>query len=150
MTPAASSWCVVRLGSDLYALDVAVVGEVLPASSPVPLPRCPAGVLGLISRRGQPLAVVDPWLLLDLSRPVGAPPAQLLVLRTATTLAALPVDACAGVVAAPPGTFRPVARSGEPPWVAGFQPLTSGEVATVIATAELLRRLDRLRFAAAA
>ncbi len=144
------SWCVVRLGTDLLAFEVGIVGEVLPAAPVTILPRCPAGVLGLISRRGQPLAVVDSRRLFDLP-PVAMGSSPLLVLRTAVTLAALPIDACAGVLAGDPATYRPAARTaGEPPWVAGFQPLPGLGIATVVGTADLLRRLDRLRFATAA
>lgn len=141
---ASTTWCVFRLGGSSYALDIGLVGEVLPAGTPTPLPRSPAGIAGLVNLRGRPLAVVDPWQLLDLERPAGQQAAQVLVLRTAVDLAALPVDACAGVITAM-SALLPADRDAHPPWVAGFLPLADGTLAAVIAGPELLRRLDRLR-----
>ena len=144
MTITATTWCVFRLGGSSYALDIGLVGEVLPAAAPTPLPRSPAGIAGLVNLRGRPLAVVDPWQLFDLQRPAGQQPTQVLVLRTAVDLAALPVDACAGVITAT-SALLPADRDAHPPWVAGFLPLADGALAAVIAGPELLRRLDRLR-----
>ena len=141
--------CVVRRGDACLAVEVALVGEVVPLTTVVPLARCPAAVLGLTELRGQPLAVVDVAQLLGLPRPAaGDPPARhLLVLRTGVRLAGLPIDHCDGVLTADPEGFRQVSRHGEPSWVAGFQAFPSrGLLATVIASADLLARLGRLRF----
>jgi len=48
-----------RIGPDHYALDTAEVAEVLPLRATKQIPGAPAWVCGLMSRRGQPVPVID-------------------------------------------------------------------------------------------
>lgn len=143
----AGTLCVVRIGDACLALDVALVGEVVPLPAVTPLPRCPAPVLGIAELRGQPLAVVDAAQVLELQA-AGAAPRHLLVLRTDVRLAGIPIDACDGVLTAAASDFRHATRHAEPSWIAGFQafPARGDLLATVIDSADLLARLGRLRF----
>jgi purine-binding chemotaxis protein CheW len=139
--------CVIRIGDACLAIDVALVGEVVPLERITPLPRCPAQVVGLTELRGQPLAVVDLAQLLELPAPAQTQ-RQLLVLRTDVRLAGLPIDGCEGILAAAPGEFRHATRHAEPSWVAGFQGFKARPdlLATIIDSTDLLARLSRLRF----
>ena len=143
------SLCVFSHHGSRYALDVALVGEVLDTGNITPLPRCPLAVLGLVSLRGRPLAVVDSARLLDLPAHLDGPGGRLLVIRTPARLAGLTVDHCDGVLAADPARFSAANRLIEPPWVAGFQRFPGLPTATVINGPELVARLDHLRFSTA-
>lgn len=141
--------CVFMLHESCLALDVSLAGEVIPAETPTTLPRCPAAVLGLINLRGQALAAIDLSTVLEL--PPGSanqPMTQMLVLRTTTRLAAMPISNFIGVLPADPAGFRAANRSAEPAYIAGFQTFATrpGLVATLLESNELLARLDRLRF----
>ncbi|MBP0495013.1 chemotaxis protein CheW [Pararoseomonas indoligenes] len=57
-----------RLGEEIFAIEAAQVGEVLPMVQVTPLARAPRGVAGLINHRGTPVPVVDLGLL-ALGRP---------------------------------------------------------------------------------
>lgn len=48
-----------RIGPDHYALDTAEVAEVLPLGATKQIPGAPAWVCGLMTRRGQPVPVID-------------------------------------------------------------------------------------------
>lgn len=48
-----------QLGTDLYAIDVAHIVEVLPMVELKPLPRAPAGVAGVFNHRGAPTIALD-------------------------------------------------------------------------------------------
>jgi chemotaxis signal transduction protein len=142
-----TSVCVFSLPDGIYALDVALVGEVVPATPPVPLPRCPPAVLGLAELRGQALAHVDLGRLLDLPD-TDATPAHLLVLRRERPLAVVPIQGFTGVLPADPALRRAPNRQAERPWIAGFQEFTAhpGLTATLIDSDALLDRFDTLRF----
>ena len=53
-----------ELGSDRYALDTAVIAEVLPLVDLKGLPHAPDGVAGLLNYRGRPVPVIDLTLLM--------------------------------------------------------------------------------------
>ena len=56
------------LGSDLYAIELPVVREVVPAPRLTPLPGAPAGVLGVFSLRGEVVPALDTAVLLGVGR----------------------------------------------------------------------------------
>ncbi len=66
-----------RLGHDHYALDATAVAEVLPLSALKQIPGSPAWVAGVLSRRGQPVPVIDLCALAT-----GVPAAQRTSTRT--------------------------------------------------------------------
>jgi chemotaxis signal transduction protein len=144
--------CLVWLGAGCFAFDVGLVGEVRVLDGVTPLPRCPAAVLGIANLRGQALAVIDTALLLGLpgERVAPAPRPRVLVLRPAArgaSLAGLVIRGAAGVHDRAALGFRAGDRAIEPPVVAGFLtvPEHPGLVATLVASSELLARLDALR-----
>ena len=47
------------IGPDYYALDSAEVAEVLPLTATKQIPGAPAWVCGLMTRRGEPIPVID-------------------------------------------------------------------------------------------
>ena len=144
--------CLVWLGAGCFAFDVGLVGEVRVLDGVTPLPRCPAAVLGIANLRGQALAVIDTAQLLGLpdERVAPEPRARVLVLRPAArgaSLAGLVIRGVAGVHDRAALGFRAGDRALEPPFVAGFLtvPEHPGLVATLVASGELLARLDALR-----
>ena len=61
-------YLLVRLGADRYAIEIAVVEEVVPLVRLKALPGAPAGVAGIMNYRNEPVPVVD-LSLLALSTP---------------------------------------------------------------------------------
>jgi len=57
----------VRVGEQLFALDIGVLREIRGWSTSTPLPQAPAYVLGMINLRGQVLPVLDLALRLGLA-----------------------------------------------------------------------------------
>lgn len=51
--------CVVRIGSETYAVDLKRVDEILPVPQLTPLPRAPRFLEGVVRLRGDVLPVVD-------------------------------------------------------------------------------------------
>lgn len=140
--------CVFHLAASTWAIDVALVAEVVPPQEPRFLPQLPPAILGLISLRGQALAVVDLAAVLGIAGPV-RPPRHFLVLGGRNRLAVAPIAGLVGVLRAEPAAFAPAEGHAEPVHVAGFQTYAGhpGVTATVIDSTELLSRLDALKAA---
>lgn len=138
--------CVFHLAGGCWALDVALVAEVVPPQEPRRLPLLPPAVLGLVLLRGQALAAIDLATLLGLAAPA-KPPRHLLILGQRSRLAAAPIAGLVGVLRAEPGGFTPAERHAEPAPVAGFQtyPGHPGISAALIDSGELLARIDALK-----
>lgn len=51
--------CVVRIGSESYAIDLKRIDEILPVPGLTPMPRAPAFLEGVVRLRGDVLPVVD-------------------------------------------------------------------------------------------
>lgn len=102
------------LGGEEYAVAIGDVREVLKAPPITEVPRAPADVVGVVTVRGEVVAVFDPRRRLGLS---GAPPegARLVVVDAGEGPCALLVDRVASVVRLPAGRIEPcpegVARS---------------------------------------
>lgn len=61
------------LASDLYALELQSVREVVPAPALTPLPGAPDAVLGIFSLRGDVIPALDTAFLLGLGRLASSP-----------------------------------------------------------------------------
>jgi purine-binding chemotaxis protein CheW len=85
----------VHLGSESYALPVAMVREVGRLGDVAQLPGAPASVLGLYNLHGSVIPVIDLARLLGLPR--GAPAQKIVVAEHAGRLAGLAVEAITGV-----------------------------------------------------
>ena len=59
-------WCSFRLAHECFAVESAVVVEVMRCRRPTPVPLAARGVLGLVQIRGRIVPVVDPGELLGL------------------------------------------------------------------------------------
>ena len=106
---------VVRIADERFAVDAALVEEVVDGVRPRPLPGLPAHSRGVLEHRGEWLPAIDPAPLLEVERD-GEVPTAALILRRGPVRFALSVDAVLRV------TERPRAIAGSAPfaeWDAG-------------------------------
>lgn len=128
-----------------FALDVAVVREVVPVEKLLPVPRAPAPIIGAFALRGATLALVDARILFGLD--LGGKPVMALILaRGHRTLCALTIDRVLGVVPFAEANFTPAVRGREPPQVAGFMSDERGGLLTILDTSTIVRSIERLKF----
>jgi purine-binding chemotaxis protein CheW len=96
------------LGREEYAIAIERVREVVKAPPITEVPRAPAHILGVVTVRGEIVAVVDPRRRLGLP---GEPPAggaaRIVIVDAGDGPCALLVDAVASVVRLPPGAIEP-------------------------------------------
>lgn len=78
------------VGEEWYAIDLAVVREVVPAPAVTPLPGAPESVLGVVNLRGEVVPVFDTGTLIGVGP---APPDHLVVIETPAGPGALSVTA---------------------------------------------------------
>ena len=139
---AALTVCVVVDRGRRWALPVAAVSEVADLDAPLPLPRCPAAVIGLGNLRGQAVAVVDLGTLLvgDPPRPPGR--TTVAVVRLPGAAAGLAVERVEAVLAYDALAVA-AAQRGDPPACVGRLP---GEPpALLVSTASLAAALVAAR-----
>jgi chemotaxis signal transduction protein len=144
------NFCVFWLGPRCYAVDAALVGEVVTIDSYAPVPLAPDPVLGLFNLRGAPVALVDFAAVLELPDVATRRDHECsaLVLRTTTTLAAMMIDRMEAVIAASKAKYTPSEWSNEHPAVQGFLEMEApkSRVMTILRAATVLDRLKRLQF----
>ena len=128
-----------------YALDVAVVREVVSIDKLLPVPRTPAAIVGAFALRGATVALVDTRILFGLDASAAATTA-LVVARGHRTICGLTIDRVLGVTPFTDAKFTPAVRGREPPQVAGFMADERGALLTVLDTATIVRSLEGLRF----
>jgi purine-binding chemotaxis protein CheW len=150
-TALSRSLCAFWIGERAYAVETGIVGEVLKADTFIPVPGTPPSVLGLFNLRGTPVSLVDLGAVLDLpSAPwIEAKSHTVLVLRRGETLlAGVLVDRMDLVVQIGQGKFMPRDPSDDNPVAQGFLEIETrqGLVLTVLDSAVLFQRLDRLKF----
>ncbi len=96
------------LGAETYALPIEHVREVLKAPPVTEVPRAPSHVLGVVTVRGEVVAVCDPRRRLDLpGPPPEGPSARLVIADAGEGPCGLLVDAVAGVVRIARGGLEP-------------------------------------------
>jgi chemotaxis signal transduction protein len=128
-----------------FALDVALVREVVTVEKLLPVPRAPAPIIGAFALRGATLALVDARILFGLDS--GTKPGMALILaRAHRTLCALTIDRVIGVFPFNEANFTPAVRGREPPEVAGFLPDDHGGLLTILDTPTIVRSIERLKF----
>lgn len=133
------------IADKMYALDVALVREVVTVEKLLPVPRAPAPIIGAFALRGATLALVDARILFGLDS--GAKPGMALILaRAHRTLCALTIDRVIGVLPFHEANFTPAVRGREPPEVAGFLPDDRGGLLTILDTPTIVRSIERLKF----
>jgi len=128
-----------------YALDVAVVREVITIDKLLPVPRTPAPIVGAFALRGATVALVDTRILFGLEAATAATTA-LIVVRGHRTICGLTIDRVMGVARFVEAKFTPAVRGREPPQIAGFMSDERGGLLTVLDTSTILQSLDSLRF----
>ncbi|MFO7259624.1 MAG: chemotaxis protein CheW [bacterium] len=87
---------VVRIADERFAVDAALVDEVVDGVHPHPLPGLPAHGRGVLEHRGEWLPAIDPAPLLAIGR-TGAEPTAALIVRRGAVRFALAVDAVLSV-----------------------------------------------------
>ncbi|MBI4083522.1 MAG: chemotaxis protein CheW [Candidatus Lambdaproteobacteria bacterium] len=96
-----------QLGGEFLGIDIARAQEILPAQAITPVPLAASHIVGLISLRGQIIAVVN------LRRRLGLPAAadegggHHIVVRAESSIASLLVDSVSDIVDVPAGKFLP-------------------------------------------
>jgi len=127
-----------------YALDVALVREVVDVGTVFPVPNTPAPVAGVFSLRGATVALVDTSRLLGMP-PTGEHGTALVIVRNHETMCALTIDRVVGVTRFIPSHFIPADPERESPEVAGFMP-ADRNLLTVLEPTVIMKALNRLRF----
>jgi purine-binding chemotaxis protein CheW len=143
--PAIESLVCFTIANRSYALDVALVREVVAVSAVFPVPKMPAPVLGVFSLRGATVALIETSLLLGLGAG-GEPAAALVVVRNHQTVCGLTIDRVIGVSRFIERNFIPADAGHEPPEVIGFMPDERSGLVTVLDAGVVLSALNRLRF----
>lgn len=135
-----------RLGSDLFAVDIAAVERVLRYEPPRAIPNVPAWVEGVIEYQGRVVPVIDLRRRFEMDVPDPGPHARMLVLATGNELVGVVVDAVLDVravadeeIADPPAFFRGLA--GE--YLRGLA-RGNGELVVMLDAARLITSRERL------
>jgi purine-binding chemotaxis protein CheW len=95
------------LGAEEYGVEIERVREVMRSPPITEVPRAPAGVLGVITVRGEVVAVFDPRRRLGLPPARGDGSGRLVIVDDGAGPCGLLVDAVASVVRLPRGTVEP-------------------------------------------
>ena len=143
--PALDSVVCFAIAGKHYALDVAIVREVVSIDRLLPVPQTPAPIVGAFALRGATVALVDSRILFGLDAAIPAATA-LIVSRGHRTVCGLTVDRVVGVERFVETRFTPAVRGREPPQIAGFMSDERGGLLTVLETTTILQSLDNLRF----
>jgi chemotaxis signal transduction protein len=128
-----------------YAIDVALVREVVTIDKLIRVPNTPAAVIGAFALRGATVALVDTPILLGIDA-TGERMTALVIARGHRTSCGLTIDRVMGVARFVAAKFTPAVRGRESPQIAGFLPDERGGTLTVLDTATIVRSLERLRF----
>ncbi|HYC00979.1 MAG TPA: chemotaxis protein CheW [Candidatus Limnocylindrales bacterium] len=96
-----------RLGPDRYAIEQRYVREVQALSDLTPLPSVPSFVRGIVNVRGQILAVIDLFELLELPRSAGTDERMLAIVQWNDVEFCILADAIVGVGSVTRATVQP-------------------------------------------
>ncbi len=96
-----------RLGEEEYGVEIDRVREVMRSPPITEVPRAPADVLGVITVRGEVVAVFDPRRRLGLPPGTGAKTGRVVIVDDGTGPCGLLVDAVASVARLPRGSIEP-------------------------------------------
>ena len=107
------------LGDEEYGVSIERVREILKPPPITEVPRAPPPVIGVITLRGEVVALVDPRRRLDLPPAAPGPRARVVVCETADGPIGLVVDSVSQVVRLPAGAIEP-----RPSGIGGPAPVT--------------------------
>jgi purine-binding chemotaxis protein CheW len=96
-----------RLGAEEYGVEIDRVREVMRSPPITEVPRAPPGVLGVITVRGEVVAVFDPRTRLRLPPSAGAETGRVVIVDDGAGPCGLLVDGVANVVRLPRGSIEP-------------------------------------------
>jgi purine-binding chemotaxis protein CheW len=140
--------CAFTMGERLFAIDVALVSEVVKVESAIPVPRSPSFVLGLFGLRGAPIALLDLEEILGIGEPQGQKAVNTaLVVKHDDLVVAFAIDRLEAVVTPDRGVESP-ADASDHPAVSHFVTLDdapNARVLTILDAEFLLHRLDAVR-----
>jgi purine-binding chemotaxis protein CheW len=105
--PALLEYLTFLLGGEEYAVAIDGVREVIKAPPITEVPRAPAGILGVITVRGEVVVVFDPRRRLGLGASALPEGGRVIVVHGSDGACGLVVDAVEGVVRLPPGALEP-------------------------------------------
>jgi purine-binding chemotaxis protein CheW len=128
-----------------YAIDVAVVREVVTIDKVIPVPRAAPAILGVFALHGATVALVDTRIVFGLA-PGPAATTALVVARGHRTICGMTIDRVLGVTRFTEASFTPAVRGREPPQIAGFMADERGALVTVLDTSIMVHALEGLRF----
>lgn len=128
-----------------YAIDVALVREVVTVGSVFPVPNAPTAIAGVFSLRGATVALVDTSHLLGVEGG-GQEAMALIIVRNHQTVCGLKIDRVVGVARFVESNFIPADLEREPVQVIGFMPDERGGLLTVLDSSVIIDALNRLRF----
>ena len=102
------------LGSGEYAIDIDHVREIVRPPPITEVPRAPAHILGVVTVRGEVIAVLDPRKRLKISPEPPPPSARIIICDAGEGPTGMLVDGVSQVVRLPPAAIepRPSAMSG--------------------------------------
>ena len=112
------------------------------------VPHAPAGVLALFNLRGVPVALLELGAILGLPGAAASDdrdPTALVLVAGQTIVSAIRVDRVVGVVPDGAAAIVPAERDHEHAAIIGFVTTTAYGAAAVLDSADLFRRLGRLR-----
>ena len=105
---ALEEYLTIKLGAEEYAVPIEQVREVMKAPLITEVPRAPAVVLGVVTVRGEVVAVFDPRRRLGLPPAPGGPEAgRVVIVDCGEGNSGLLVDAVSSVVRLRPGSIEP-------------------------------------------
>jgi purine-binding chemotaxis protein CheW len=96
-----------RLGAEEYGVEIDRVREVMRSPPITEVPRAPPGVLGVITVRGEVVAVFDPRARLRLPPSAGAETGRVVIVDDGAGPCGLLVDGVSNVVRLPRGSIEP-------------------------------------------
>jgi purine-binding chemotaxis protein CheW len=133
-----SFYAVIKRGSQLFALDVDLVREVLPGQPLTRVPRAADQIIGVLNLRGEilPIVTIDPQL--GLPSVADNPDLPILVLRKGELLVGLRVDSVQGAVSVPMAEIQPHPSSGSNTLLSGIFWREGQTAIALIGTKELL------------
>ena len=97
---------VVRIGSQIFGIDMMAVREIRAWTEPTPLPQAPHFVRGMIQLRGTVIPVIDLGDRLGFGETVPTTTSVLVVAEIGTRLVSLLVDAVCDLVVLPQASFQ--------------------------------------------
>ena len=147
---AGQSFSIFTIGRHAFALETALVGELVSVEAVTPVPLARPSILGLFSLRGEPVALVDLAALLELQGGAGSARGvgKALVIKTQVVLAAFSIDTMEAVVPLGRGQFTPSGLDDRGELVSGMLTLNLKDklTVTVLDSNALLGKLELLEY----